>query len=149
MNAGPIIHPPLILMNAGPLEHFEVWDIHNEGTQPSIRRTTDSLDQERIDLRESLGYSAPHFPLSDHYSQDGDEWMYGRKAHDELTDSGDWREDIDLRTHRYMLEDTATGLSLFTSIGRWAKQRMPIAEGMLAIAQCDYRTRPLRRGAYV
>ncbi len=23
MNAGPVIHPPLILMNAGPLEHFE------------------------------------------------------------------------------------------------------------------------------
>ena len=43
MNAGPIIHPPLILMNAGPLEHFERWDIHNEGTQASIRRVTDAL----------------------------------------------------------------------------------------------------------
>src|SRR5690606_11712860 len=38
MNAGPIIHPPLIVMNAGPIEHFERWDIHNEGTQPTIRR---------------------------------------------------------------------------------------------------------------
>src|SRR6185295_10868303 len=27
MNAGPIIHPPLIIMNAAPLEHFERWDI--------------------------------------------------------------------------------------------------------------------------
>src|SRR5690606_41805789 len=35
MNAGPIIHPPLIVMTAGPLEHFEAWDIHNEGTQSS------------------------------------------------------------------------------------------------------------------
>ena len=34
MNAGPIIHPPLIMMNAGPIEHFERWDIHKEGTQP-------------------------------------------------------------------------------------------------------------------
>ena len=33
MNAGPIIHPPLIVMNAGPIEHFERWDIHKEGTQ--------------------------------------------------------------------------------------------------------------------
>ena len=134
MNAGPIIHPPLILMNAGPLEHFESWDIHNEGTQASIRRVTDALDQERIDLREALGYGAPHFPLKDHYSLDGDEWMYGRAAHDELVDSGDWREDIDLRSHRYMMEDTALGLSFFSSVGRWAKQPMPIAEGMLAIA---------------
>ena len=134
MNAGPIIHPPLILMNAGPLEHFDAWDIHNEGTQPSIRRVTDRLDQERIDLREALGYAAPHFPLKDHYAHDGDEWMYGRSAHEELTDSGDWREKIDLTSHRYMLEDTAVGLSLFSSIGRWAEQPMRIAEGMLAIA---------------
>ena len=35
MNAGPIIHPPLILMNAAPLQHFERWDIHAEGTQPA------------------------------------------------------------------------------------------------------------------
>ncbi len=33
MNAGPVIHPPLIIMNAAPLEHFERWDIHKEGTQ--------------------------------------------------------------------------------------------------------------------
>jgi len=48
MNAGPIIHPPLITMNAGPIEHFEKWDIHKEGTQPAIRRVTDALDAERI-----------------------------------------------------------------------------------------------------
>ncbi len=44
MNAGPIIHPPLIVMNAGPLQHFDRWDIHKEGTQPAIRRVTDALD---------------------------------------------------------------------------------------------------------
>ena len=62
MNAGPIIHPPLIIMNAGPLQHFERWDIHKEGTQPAIRRATDALDGERIAVREALGYAPPHFP---------------------------------------------------------------------------------------
>jgi opine dehydrogenase len=135
MNAGPIIHPPLILMNAGPLEHFEAWDIHNEGTQPSIRRVTDALDAERIAVREALGYGAPHFPLRDHYNKEGegDEWMYGRAAHEKLTDSGDWREDINLKTHRYMLEDTRLGLSLIVSVGRWAGASTPVAEGLLAI----------------
>ena len=135
MNAGPIIHPPLILMNAGPLEHFEAWDIHNEGTQPSIRRVTDALDAERIAVREALGYGAPHFPLRDHYNKEGegDEWMYGRSAHEKLTDSGDWREDINLKTHRYMLEDTRLGLSLIVSVGRWAGVPTPVAEGLLAI----------------
>ena len=136
MNAGPIIHPPLILMNAGPLEHFEAWDIHNEGTQPSIRRVTNQLDAERMQVREALGYAAPHFPLADHYNREGegDEWMYGRGAHGKLTDSGDWREDIDLDSHRYMLEDTRLGLSFLVSVGRWAGVATPVAEGLLNIA---------------
>ena len=62
MNAGPIIHPPLITMNAGPLEHFDRWDIHKEGTQASIRRVTDALDAERIAVREALGYRRAAFP---------------------------------------------------------------------------------------
>ena len=134
MNAGPIIHPPLILMNAGPLEHFPAWDIHNEGTQKSIRAVTTALDAERIALREALGYAAPHFPLADHYSKDGDEWMYGNTAHEKLTDSGDWREKIDLKTHRYMREDTALGLSMLVSIGRWAGVATPVAAGLLSLA---------------
>ncbi|GAA4488779.1 NAD/NADP-dependent octopine/nopaline dehydrogenase family protein [Gluconacetobacter asukensis] len=134
MNAGPVIHPPLILLNAGPLEHFESWDIHNEGTQPAIRRVTTALDRERMDVREALGYGAPHFPLADHYDESGDEWMYGRRAHGELTDSGDWREKIDLQTHRYMREDTALGLALLVSIGRWAGCPTPVASGLLAVA---------------
>ena len=136
MNAGPVIHPPLILMNAGPLEHFEKWDIHNEGTQPAIRKVTSALDAERIQIRESLGYAPPHFPLSDHYNKsgEGDEWMYGRAAHEKLTDSGDWREEIRFADHRYILEDCRLGLSFLVSTGKWAGVKTPIAEGLLMIA---------------
>ena len=130
MNAGPIIHPPLILMNAGPLEHFETWDIHNEGTQASIRRVTDVLDAERVTLREALGYGAPHFPLADHYNSD--RWMYGN-AHDKLVDSGDWREHIELRSHRYMREDIAYGLAFLVSVADWAGLPLPVASGLLAL----------------
>ncbi len=133
MNAGPVIHPPLILMNAGPLEHFPKWDIHNEGTQPSIRRVTDALDAERVATRVALGYRAPHFPLADHYSKGGDEWMYGNLAHDKLTDSGDWRERIDLRRHRYMLEDVRLGLAFLVSVAEWAGVPCPVARGLLAL----------------
>jgi opine dehydrogenase len=131
MNAGPVIHPPLILMNAGPLEHFERWDIHNEGTQPAIRSVTDALDAERIRVREALGYAPTHYPLRDHYTTD--KWMYG-DAHDRLTESGDWRERIELRTHRYMREDVAYGLAFLVSVARWAGVAVPVAAGLLAIA---------------
>ena len=130
MNAGPIIHPPLILMNAAPLEHFERWDIHNEGTQPSVRAVTNRLDAERIQIREALGLPAPHYPLADHYTSD--RWMYG-DAHRKLVKSGDWREKIDLHTHRYMTEDVALGLAFLVSVARWAHVPAPIAEGLLAM----------------
>lgn len=133
MNAGPIIHPPLITMNAGPLEHFDRWDIHKEGTQPSIRRVTDALDAERIAVREKLGYGAPHFPLADHYAKSGPEWMYGRGSHDKLTDSGDWREHIVLTEHRYMREDTRIGLSFFISVAELAGVSTPLMRAFASI----------------
>jgi opine dehydrogenase len=143
MNAGPIIHPPLILMNAAPLQHFERWDIHAEGTQPSVRAVTDALDRERIAVREALGYGAPHFPLSDHYTSD--RWMYG-DAHKRLVDSGDWREHIDLHAHRYMTEDTVLGLAFLASVARWAGVDAPLAGGLLAVAGAIL-GRDLRQGA--
>ena len=133
MNAGPIIHPPLIIMNAGPLEHFQRWDIHKEGTQAAIRHVIDALDAERIAIREALGYGAPHFPLADHYAREGEEWMYGRSVHDRITDSGDWCEKITLGEHRYMREDVAIGLSFLASAGALAGVATPLAHAFLAI----------------
>ncbi len=142
MNAGPIIHPPLMVMNAAPLQHFERWDIHNEGTQPAVRAVTDRLDQERIRVREALGYGAPHYPLADHYAND--RWMYG-DAHTKLVKSGDWREHIDLHHHRYITEDTELGLAFVASVARWAGAQAPIADGLLAIAG-GFLGRDLRHG---
>jgi opine dehydrogenase len=142
MNAGPIIHPPLMVMNAAPLQHFDRWDIHAEGTQPAVRAVTDRLDRERIAVREALGYAAPHYPLADHYAND--RWMYG-DAHKKLVDSGDWREHIDLHTHRYVAEDTELGLAFLASVARWARVDAPIAHGLLAVTG-GFLGRDLRQG---
>jgi opine dehydrogenase len=133
MNAGPIIHPPLIVMNAGAIEHFERWDIHKEGTQASLRRVTDALDAERIAVREGFGYGSPHFPLAHHYATEGEQWMYGRGSHDRLTDSGDWRERIVLAEHRYMREDLRLGLSFLASAAELAGVATPLAKAFLII----------------
>ncbi|MDB5819077.1 MAG: glycerol-3-phosphate dehydrogenase, partial [Rhizobacter sp.] len=130
MNAGPIIHPPLMVMNAAPLQHFERWDIHNEGTQRAVRAVTDRLDLERIAVREAFGHEGPHYPLADHY--DNDRWMYG-DAHKKLVKSGDWREHIDLYAHRYITEDTELGLAFLASAARFAGVDAPIAHGLLAV----------------
>ena len=142
MNAGPIIHPPLIVMNAAPLQHFERWDIHNEGTQASVRAVTNQLDLERIAVREAVGWGAPHYPLRDHY--ENDRWMYG-DAHKKLVKSGDWRENIDLHHHRYVTEDIELGLAFLCSVARWVGVDAPIAHGLVAITG-GYLGRDLRQG---
>ena len=142
MNAGPIIHPPLMVMNAAPLQHFERWDIHTEGTTPAVRAVTDRLDAERIAVREALGYGAPHYPLADHYRND--RWMYG-DAHKKLQKSGDWREAIDLHAHRYITEDTELGLAFLASVARWVEADAPVAQGLLALVGA-YLGRDLGRG---
>ncbi|MCL4184313.1 MAG: NAD/NADP octopine/nopaline dehydrogenase family protein [Burkholderiaceae bacterium] len=132
LNAGPIIHPPLILLNAGPLNRSRDFDIHNEGTQPVVRSLADRLDRERIATREALGYRSKHYPLRDHY--EGRDWMYGPRSRASLVESGDWREPVDLFSHRYMREDVALGLALLVSVADWAGCRVPIARALLEIA---------------
>ena len=131
-----------MVMNAAPLQHFERWDIHAEGTQPAVRAVTDRLDLERIAVREALGWGAPHYPLADHYAND--RWMYG-DAHRQLVKSGDWREHIDLHTHRYITEDTELGLAFLASVARYAGVDAPIAHGLLAIVG-GFLGRDLRQG---
>jgi len=134
LNAGPVIHPPLILLNAAPIQARDRYDIHSEGTQPAIRLVQDARAGERVRLREALGYGPPHFPLRDHYESGGEEWMYGRRAHERLVSSEGWREPLDLRRHRYMREDVAFGLTLLVSLARWAGVPTPVAAGLLTIA---------------
>jgi len=149
LNAGPVIHPPLILLNAAPIQAFDRYDIHREGTQPAVRRVQDALDGERVRLRAALGYGPPHFPLRDHYEPGGEEWMYGRRAHERLVSSEGWREPLDLQRHRYMREDVAFGLALLVSLARWAGVPTPVAGGLLAIASVIAGEDLLRRGRTV
>lgn len=131
LNAGPIIHPPLIIMNAGPLNRSRDFDIHNEGTQPVVREVTNRLDDERMATRTALGYTSRHYPLRDHY--EGKDWMYGPKSHSGVVKSGNWREPIDLTSHRYMREDVQLGLAFLASVADWAGVGTPIAHGLLAL----------------
>jgi opine dehydrogenase len=131
LNAGPIIHPPLIILNAAALEHSASYDIHKEGTQPCTRAAQEALDSERILVREQLGYRGPHYPLRDYY--EGHEWFYEESSRDRLVDSSYWRERVDLRTHRYVAEDIVFGLAFMVSVAAWAGVDVPVARGLLAI----------------
>ena len=126
-------------MNAAPLQHFERWDIHNEGTQPAVRAVTDRLDAERIAVREALGYRAPHFPLRDHY--ENDRWMYG-DAHKKLVTRATGASTSTCTRTATCTEDMELGLAFLASVARWAGVDAPVAHGLLAIAGAFLGPRP-------
>ena len=102
--AGPIIHPPLIVMKPGR------WSISSAGTftrkarsprsAASPTRSTPSVSGAR-----RLGHGGTTFSVAHHYAREGEN-QYGRGSHDRLTDSGDWREQLVLRTPLYVEDST-------------------------------------------
>jgi opine dehydrogenase len=133
LNVGPIIHSVLVLLNTGAIEHFAHWDIHNEGTTPSVKKLVLAHDAERIELRKALGFRSHHYPFEDHYDPAGEaEWMYGRKAHTELVKSEKWRESLNFY-HRYIVEDVQCNLALMASIGDLCRAETPIADSLLIL----------------
>ncbi len=131
LNVGPIIHSVLFLLNTGAIEHFGAWDIHNEGTTPSVKKLVLAHDAERIKIRKELGYTSHHYPFEDHYHPtNGKEWMYGKKAQTDLIKSEKWRESLNF-DHRYILEDVKCNLALMTSIGDLCRVETPMGDSLL------------------
>jgi opine dehydrogenase len=129
-NAGPVIHPPLVLLNTGPIDGGR-FDVHAAGTTPSVRRLIDVVDAERVATRKGWGYPAPHYELATYYdAARAAEGLYGAGAKAKLLASGLWSEIVTLQ-HRYVTEDVAFGLALFESAGRAAGVDTPGISGLL------------------
>jgi opine dehydrogenase len=133
-NAGPVIHPPLVLLNAGAIDGGR-FDIHAAGTTPSAKRLIDAVDAERIATRRGWGYPAPHYELETYYDEKrAAEGLYGAGAKAKLVKSGLWSEILTFE-HRYVTEDVVLGLSLFESAARAAPVATPAVSGLLLIFQ--------------
>jgi opine dehydrogenase len=131
-NAGPVLHPALVLLNAGPIDRGR-FDIHAAGTTPSVRRLVDAVDAERIATREGWGYPAPHYELATYYDEArAGEGLYGAGARAKLVASGLWSEILTFE-HRYVTEDVALGLTLLESAARAAGVETPAISGLLLI----------------
>ena len=129
-NAGPVIHPPLVLLNAGAIDGGR-FDVHAAGTTPSVRRLIDAIDAERVATRKGWDYPAPHYELATYYDEPrAAEGLYGAGAKAKLLASGLWSEIVTME-HRYVTEDVAFGLTLFESAARAAGVDTPAVSGLL------------------
>lgn len=132
LNSNGALHPPLVLLNAGPIERLGAYDIHVEGTTVGTVRAITALDSERVALRERLGYPAPHWPLLDYYA-DAD-WFYGPRAFSRVQRDSVWREKIGF-DHRYVAEDVGFGLALWSSLGRACGCPTPLTDAFIQLAE--------------
>src|SRR6266571_8874879 len=118
-NAGPVLHPPLVLANAGAIDRGK-FDVHAAGTTESARRLIDAVDAERVASRKGWGFPAPHYEMATYYDDArAAEGLYGAGAKAKLIASGLWSETLSLE-HRCVTEDAALGLSLFEAAARTA-----------------------------
>lgn len=131
-NAGAVIHPPLVLLNAASIDGGR-FDIHAAGTTPSVRRLIDAVDVERVSAREGWGYPAPHYELATYYDEGrAAEGLYGAGAQAKLVASGLWSETLTFE-HRYVTEDVALGLTLFESAGQTVSVETRAVSGLLNV----------------
>jgi opine dehydrogenase len=131
-NAGPVIHPPLVLVNAGAIDAGR-FDIHAAGTTASARRLIDAIDRERIAARHGWGYPAPHYELATYYDESrAAEGLYGTGAKAKLVASGLWSELLTFE-HRYVTEDVVLGLPFFESAARSVSTASPTVSGLLGV----------------
>jgi opine dehydrogenase len=131
-NAGPVIHPPLVLLNAGPIDGGR-FDVHAAGTTPSVRALIDAVDAERVAARRGWGYPAPHYELATYYDEArAAEGLYGAGARARLVASGLWSEVLTFE-HRYVTEDVVLGLSLLESAARTASAASRATSGLLLV----------------
>jgi opine dehydrogenase len=131
-NVGPVIHPPLVLVNAGAIDRGK-FDIHAAGTTASVRRLIDAVDAERVAARAGWGFPAPHYEMATYYeAARAAEGLYGAGAKDKLVASGLWSEVLTLE-HRYVTEDAALGLPFLESAARSVSVASPATSGLLGV----------------
>ena len=131
-NVGPVIHPALVLLNAGPIDGGR-FDVHAAGTTPSVRRLIDAVDRERVESRKGWGYPAPHFEMATHYDESrAAEGLYGAGARAKLVASGLWNEVVTFE-HRYVSEDVALGLPFLESAARTVSVATPGTSGLVHV----------------
>jgi opine dehydrogenase len=131
-NAGVVLHPPLVLLNAAAIDGG-AFDVHAAGTTASARRLVDAVDAERLETRKGWGYPPPHYEQTTYYDEArAEEGLYGAGARQKLIASGLWSEVITFE-HRYVAEDVVLGLSLFESAARAAGAATRAISGLLAV----------------
>lgn len=136
LNPNLVIHPALLVTNAGAIEHFGDFDIHGQGTGEATMRVIEAVDAERIAVRRAAGYSAPHRPATGFYRDEkmveDEDFGLWSGTHQASVNSSLFFEGHGL-DHRYLMEDAAFGLTLVSTLGNLLDVATPVSDSILVL----------------
>ncbi|MCW8173624.1 hypothetical protein D8S78_23495 [Natrialba swarupiae] len=80
-NSNSCVNAVPTVLNAGAIESDEIesFNIHRHGIGDGVYNALMSLDEERVRIREELGYDEPHFTQDEYYRPGGRRWALLRR----------------------------------------------------------------------
>jgi len=122
-NSNIAIHGPLVLMNAGWVEHTKgQFKIYRDGLTPSVGRLIDTIGDERDTILGFLGFTPAH-----------------KQSFYEVNHNAEWTKDPgqlgppDLH-HRYISEDIPYGLVPLSYLGDILDVATPVSDAMIELS---------------
>ena len=138
-NLNPIIHPPMVLFNAGRIESTggKGWNLYADGATESVTKVMMAMDQERMSLINRI--SKEGIPIKNAFKILYETYAVGKKTLSETLRQSPIHGNpafpappaIDTR---YITEDLPFGLAAWASIGRMWHLPTPSIDAMLEIA---------------
>ncbi len=130
-NLNPSTHVAPSILSTSRVEMADEFWLYREGMTPSVRKVMVAVDNERIAVREALGYGPPHYDLKKSGAQECFEDYFGKggkeKAGYHLKGPLDMKE-------RYVTEDIPYGLVFFASWGDKVGVDTPVIDAFIRIA---------------
>lgn len=139
---GAMLHPIPSLMNINKLDAGENYDYYMEGITPSIAEIISACDRERVAVCRAMGVNASTLveSLKSIYCLEQDD-LYDLLQHNEAYRGLKSPKTL---THRFIVEDTISGLVPLTSIGKLLGIATPMMDAFVELASVvckrDYRT---------
>ncbi len=138
-NLNPIVHPPMVLFNAGRIESTggKGWNLYADGATESVTKVMMAMDQERMSLMAAV--SKEGLPFKDAFEILYETYSVGKKTLSETLRQSPIHGNPAFPAPpavntRYITEDLPFGLAAWTSIGRMWNSPTPSIDAMLQIA---------------
>lgn len=139
-NSNPCVNAVPTVMNAGAIEcdEFERFNIHRHGIGPGVYNALMAVDEERVGLREALGYGPPHVRQDEYYRPEQattGEHFYGAESRAALMAAETFSQDPPSLDDRYVHEDVGIATVLWASLGDYLEISSPTIDAVVELAE--------------